>query len=1528
MLDRSKLEPYNWAQTKSFEQLCYQIAKEEFWDKGNFTTMDWSGWDWWVEFYLTLPNWEERGWQCKFFWDNGRLNLSNRKSQIQNSLGTACKKHPKLNKFFLCLKTDFTPDEQIWFETTLKNKVPDSMQVDLQFLGENELSNFLRKYEDIHRYFFTEKLLTWKRFEERYQETCVSSQIRSKYESQLHIPTRIDTVINELLGWQRLIEILDKEIVNSQLLEYIQEYKNAWTSLSMEKLEDNYLLIQNNFFSFRKDKEDLFKKAIRLLDNIKESISQKDEKLLKMYVWELVNYIVSLIDLYEDCKKLTSSDSCNVLWDVDSSLEIDEPLKASHSKQSKMLHYIHKILHYVRIFPKGKTTPQYSPSTTSCDEWKSKARNIIFWPFYALEPCINALDRCASIFELLEKNELHISGDAWMGKTHVSFHIYEDQIKQCNPAIFILAKDLYSNAALEEQLKLSFGVPTNRSFDDLLWVLEVIAKINKIKIPIIIDWLNESTYWNSIWKKWLERLLIKIKQKYLHIVIITTYRTSYEKQLFPKWYFDCDDSWKIKKHTSGFQWLSRDAINNYFDFYKIRLKDHSGAIAHFTHPLYLKLFCETKNLSRKKWVGVSFKQEELFEVFDEYIKQSNENITEILQWIDPRYNIDFTEKKLLDLSECLWKSNKRGLLRTTKLFTDEELRIFEGENLLIFRDRNTETQQEEIQFTYDLLGGYFISKYLIKTYKKDDIKKFKRIYYFFNTKNSLEKFVHSKIFRTRLLHNKKKHPLFDDILRTISVCLIKEWIFLFKEFRDSNLRMRGMKALFEVKAEYIKTHWRIIQPFLRNSFLRSWDKSLFFWWAEITMLDIDNPLNFNFWSDLLKELPMVERDESWSEYVRNDFTNYSWSRFQSFISKFEEVCKEDKKTTDRIHVAAKKVMWVLTTPARKLRDEATRALYFYARKYPENFLNLRKYSIDINDPYVFERMSAVGYWFAMAEHWKGNKTILNEYAKFLYDSMFSPNAMYATTHILTRDYAKRTIDIALLYSPDLLTKDEKKLIQYPLSSYPHKMRWDKDDMVGDHRGAYDGAIMKMDFANYTVGRLISRRGNYDRTNSDYQKVLSNIYRRIFDLWYTEEIFSEIDKSIARRDYFSTDERLGKLDRYGKKYSWIAYFEMAGYRNDLWLLWWDEESRITDVDIDPSFPAPLKTYNILEEYNFFEKDKNTKDWMDNADDLDLTSLLKIEWQYLWADHQWEWVMLKWIIEDKEESENPERDISTTIDMILINGESLEDLKEITDNYFDYKFGTMEVAQWYYTFEGEIPWSEAMAEDEKKSIHIVYNHQQVEQEEIIISYYKRDEKLDKLKIKKLEGQMKALYMKENESENDEKIKAIQLEGLDPIYLFDLTTEEKIILAKKLWYEVRLNKKIKDETQSSSYTLENIETTVFENSRESYHSAVNEGGETRTPSKVICNFNNLYLRPQTSDLYQGDEIISTAFKYGEQYYDRSKFVYIRKESLLQYCRENNLIPVRFQWAEKRHFPGGIKNYWWQSEYKTHCKICYWGD
>lgn len=83
----------------------------------------------------------------------------------------------------------------------------------------------------------------------------------------------------------------------------------------------------------------------------------------------------------------------------------------------------------------------------------------------------------------------------------------------------------------------------------------------------------------------------------------------------------------------------------------------------------------------------------------------------------------------------------------------------------------------------------------------------------------------------------------------------------------------------------------------------------------------------------------------------------------------------------------------------------------------------------------------------------------------------------------------------------------------------------------------------------------------------------------------------------------------KIDRYGKKYSWIAYFELYGLRHDRGLLPEDRiEHRCSDCDIDPSFPpSPIQWRPELPEL-FLEPYLDPKVWLINGPDPHYQHLL--------------------------------------------------------------------------------------------------------------------------------------------------------------------------------------------------------------------------------------------------------------------------------------------------------------------------------
>lgn len=138
----------------------------------------------------------------------------------------------------------------------------------------------------------------------------------------------------------------------------------------------------------------------------------------------------------------------------------------------------------------------------------------------------------------------------------------------------------------------------------------------------------------------------------------------------------------------------------------------------------------------------------------------------------------------------------------------------------------------------------------------------------------------------------------------------------------------------------------------------------------------------------------------------------------------------------------------------------------------------------------------------------------------------------------------------------------------------------------------------MDFEDYTLGSLVQNRRNYDYEHEDYQKVRAQVLWRVEQLGWSSELFKDIDSSIANEQNWtrSGNERK-KTDRYGKKYSWIAYFEMEGLLHDQGLLEnWRE--RTSSVDIDPSFPERVTRCHLIKT-DFLDSEMDMKEWIPNG-----------------------------------------------------------------------------------------------------------------------------------------------------------------------------------------------------------------------------------------------------------------------------------------------------------------------------------------
>jgi hypothetical protein len=216
------------------------------------------------------------------------------------------------------------------------------------------------------------------------------------------------------------------------------------------------------------------------------------------------------------------------------------------------------------------------------------------------------------------------------------------------------------------------------------------------------------------------------------------------------------------------------------------------------------------------------------------------------------------------------------------------------------------------------------------------------------------------------------------------------------------------------------------------------------------------------------------------------------------------------------------------------------------------------------------------------EKGKLKKRHLEKFGREIFDLVFSDQAPYKQININIKEFALGIIQVALRINPSLLSAVEKSKIIKPHKEDP-KFKWHQSFDIDRNKLQPGQSPLHMDFENYTIGNLVPERHNYDYSNKDYLRIRRQILWRIYNLGYDYNKFEKIDKNISQSDFYRHTENVGKIERYGKKYSWVAFYEMAGYLENRGLLsayrW-----RLSDSDVDPSFPEQPNIGSIYNSLN--------------------------------------------------------------------------------------------------------------------------------------------------------------------------------------------------------------------------------------------------------------------------------------------------------------------------------------------------------
>jgi hypothetical protein len=629
-------------------------------------------------------------------------------------------------------------------------------------------------------------------------------------------------------------------------------------------------------------------------------------------------------------------------------------------------------------------------------------------------------------------------------------------------------------------------------------------------------------------------------------------------------------------------------IETYFNYFKIQRGLVRIPHLLFRSPLFLKLYCEATNPGRNQRVGPEKYPTSLSEVFELYRKAVAARLRN--QTGHPAFPPRHIERKLANLAQAIWAKGRRtipydeakSLLDETSIDWDHSLlRRLEEEGVL-YRDDIDGVNNAQSGILYDALAGHLVADSILSSNADRDWD------------NLLgEPILWSKISGA----GDERHELADDILMAL-VGLVPRHSYqqqLWK-FAPEDARDKALIQTLHLESDLLDVD--TIQELI--PLIRRWQPGPGrpSPWAKLWEL-ADSPkhrLNAELLHKVLNGQEVADRDLSWSEWIR--FSAEPLVRqLQNWSSDW--VNRADRSDADDLR--ARSVAWLLTSTNRNLRDTATRALKHFGSPEPARLFKLTISFLDVNDPYVVERVLAAAFGSVtdhqMPEPASSLMSSLRGLLERLNELFLSRDSRGPTWNINIRSYTEALIEYASTLQHDALppTMDASKYSFHEAEKPVPALKEDDEGYEADH-------AMHMDFSNYTLGYLFPSRRNYDFENSEYALGVAEVRRRIWDLGWREARFDSIDRAIAERSY-GNQHLHGATERYGKKYSWIAYFELAGRRHSQGALRssaWDTYRGITP-DIDPTFPEqPTELSVEIPPWSASSSDLSTVDWLRRAD----------------------------------------------------------------------------------------------------------------------------------------------------------------------------------------------------------------------------------------------------------------------------------------------------------------------------------------
>ncbi|HEY9683446.1 MAG TPA: AVAST type 2 anti-phage system protein Avs2 [Oculatellaceae cyanobacterium] len=654
---------------------------------------------------------------------------------------------------------------------------------------------------------------------------------------------------------------------------------------------------------------------------------------------------------------------------------------------------------------------------------------------------------------LLKHPIMLLTGPAGNGKTHLFCRIADARIGRGLPTILLLGEQFNDEEPFSQIQKL-LGLPP-KTQEEFLGALQASAEARGNRALIMIDALNETRV-DNLWGSHLPRMITAI-QRFSMIGLCVSIRSTYLEDIVPT-----NSTWSksmTRFDHDGFAGVEEQATRHYFTHYKIE-PSHEPLTPEFRNPQFLKLFC--KGLHNKGLTRAPDGHEGICSVYNLFIDSVNDKLSR-KRYLNFRRSDQLVQQSIsLVAAEMaktgeFWIERKQAQSMLDELLPDREFgrTLYDGlvsegilsEERIATRGRNT----AGVMFSYQKFSEHLLAKTLSDKAASD----FKAA---FRGNGILHKYVDAHLWRWRgvleamciVLPDEHHVELFEVLPRDVlaSPSFIEAFLHSLVWRRSENIQD---SAIDFINRRIIGTHFQ----------------NLFFEIAIQIAGKKKNALNADGLHDYLIKLSLSSRDYIWTRFLHSALSDDTpvnrliyWASAQTNLSNFDD---------ETISLYGTVLVWFFTSSNRFIRDKATKALVELLASKPYLWLGLLDKFKECNDPYVIERLYAVGAGVALR---CADLDVLKKLGQTVFDTQFRNGAPVA--HVLIRKYAAAIVNVSIEFAglqipPDKPVHPPFKTL-FDESTLPNKTI-KKKYLSDSARNGYHHiwfSLTQSDFAQYVI----------------------------------------------------------------------------------------------------------------------------------------------------------------------------------------------------------------------------------------------------------------------------------------------------------------------------------------------------------------------------------------------------------------------------------------------------------------------------